>query len=151
MNGLTWPKQQLIASVSLTPMVAAMTKTGLTLLAEQQGDVAAAKQLYEGLGRQEIVGALETQPYRLLGLLAQIMGTPDKAAGHFKDAPMFCRRGYRPELGMRPLMERVPSRRDTLVGWGVYVPNGCGQNIRPDATISSSWPANVFSGESRAF
>jgi len=36
---------------------------------------------------------------RLLGLLAQTMGSPDLAAEHFEDALAFCRRGgYRPEL-----------------------------------------------------
>ena len=89
---------------------------------------------------------------RLLGLLAQTMGSPDLAAEHFEDALAFCRNGgYRPELawtccdyadtllqrngegdrakamslldealassselGMRPLMERVLSRREIL-------------------------------------
>ncbi len=89
---------------------------------------------------------------RLLGLLAQTMGSPDLAAEHFEDALGFCRKGgYRPELawtccdyadallqrkgegdrakamalldeslaisselGMRPLMERVLSRREIL-------------------------------------
>ncbi len=37
--------------------------------------------------------------YRLLGLLAQTMGSPDLAAEHFEDALDFCRNGgYRPEL-----------------------------------------------------
>ena len=36
---------------------------------------------------------------RLLGLLAQTMGQPDKAAEHFEEALAFCRKaGYRPEL-----------------------------------------------------
>jgi hypothetical protein len=36
---------------------------------------------------------------RLLGLLAQTMGQPDAAAGHFDDAVAFCQKaGYRPEL-----------------------------------------------------
>ena len=97
---------------------------------------------------------------RLLGILAQTMGSPDQAAEHFEDALAFCRKaGYRPELawsccdyadlllqrastssarteseedrrkamslldeslsissemGMRPLMERVLSRREIL-------------------------------------
>ena len=97
-------------------MVAAMTQTGLMLLAEQHGDVAAAKQLYEGLERHEIVGPLGIQRNRLLGLRAQITCNRDKAAGGFEDAPEFCRRGYRPDVGSRPLMERVLSRRDTMVG-----------------------------------
>ncbi len=89
---------------------------------------------------------------RILGLLAQTMGSPDLAVEHFEDALAFCRKGgYRPELawtccdyadtllqrdnegdhanamslldeslaisselGMRPLMERVLSRREIL-------------------------------------
>ncbi len=36
---------------------------------------------------------------RLLGLLAQTMGSPDLAAEHFEDALAFCRKGgVRPEL-----------------------------------------------------
>ena len=35
---------------------------------------------------------------RLLGLLAQTMGSLDQAADHFEDALAFCRKGYRPEL-----------------------------------------------------
>ncbi len=89
---------------------------------------------------------------RLLGLLAQTMGSLGLAAEHFEEALIFCRKaGYRPELawsccdyadmllerndegdrvkamslldeslgisselGMRPLMERVLSRREIL-------------------------------------
>ena len=89
---------------------------------------------------------------RILGLLAQTMGSPDLAAEHFEDALAFCRKGgFRPELawtccdyadtllqregegdrakamslldeslaisselGMRPLIERVLSRREIL-------------------------------------
>ena len=67
-------------------MVAAMTKNGLALLVEQQQDVAAAKQLYEGLERHEIVGTLGIQPDRLLGQLAQTTGSLEKAVVHFEDA-----------------------------------------------------------------
>ena len=88
---------------------------------------------------------------RILGLLAQTMGSLGQAAAHFEDALVFCRAGYRvelawtccdyadtllqrnvdgdhakamslldeslaisSELGMRPLMERVLSRREIL-------------------------------------
>ena len=89
---------------------------------------------------------------RLLGLLSETMGNPDRATAHFEDALAFSRKaGYRPELawtccdyadtllqrnepgdrekamslldeslaisselGMRPLMERVLSRQETL-------------------------------------
>ncbi len=91
--------ENVFSSPSVTPMVAAMTRTGLALLAVQRGDVAAAKQLYEGLERHEIGAPLGIQPDRLLGLLAQTTGNLDKAADHFEDALSFCRKaGYRPEL-----------------------------------------------------
>ena len=52
---------------------------------------------------------------RLLGLLSRTMGDLDQTAAHFEDPLAFCRKaGYRPELGMRPLMERVLSRREIL-------------------------------------
>ena len=43
--------------------------------------------------------AIANSADRLLGLLAQTMGEPDKAAQHLEDAIAFCRKaGYRPEL-----------------------------------------------------
>ena len=91
--------ENVLSSPSVTPMVAAMTKNGLALLAEQQEDVAAAKQLYEGLERHEIVGTLGIQPDRLLGLLSHTIGNYDQAAAHFEDGLSFCRKaGFRPEL-----------------------------------------------------
>ncbi len=52
---------------------------------------------------------------RVLGFLARTMGQLKQATTHLEDGLAFCRRaGYRLELGMRPLMERVLSRREIL-------------------------------------
>ena len=129
-------------------------RAGLGLLAVPRGDSAAAAEHYTSLASSQGM----TLPLscfvsdRLLGLLAQTMGSPDQAAEHFEDALAFCRKGgYKPELawtccdyadtlrernndgdrakamslldeslaisselGMRPLMERVLSRREIL-------------------------------------
>ncbi len=150
--------QAVLSSQSVTPMIAQIAVSGLALLAVVRKDVAAAKQQYDSLQHgATVVTALiapisvGTLSKRLLGLLAETMGTLDKAAQHFDDALAFCRRGYRPELawtccdyadtllrrnrvgdrekamslldkslaisselGMRPLMERVLSRREIL-------------------------------------
>ena len=123
-------------------------------LAVQRGDSVAAADHYASLAssRGTAMAPFSLALDRLLGLLAQTMGSPDLAAEHFEDALAFCRKaGYRPEeawtccdyadalrerdgsgdqdkaralldeslaisseLGMRPLMERVLSRREIL-------------------------------------
>ena len=80
-------------------MVAAMTNTGLALLAVQREDVAAAKKLYSAKEPPATFGGLGPQINRLIGLLAQIAGSVSEALAHFEDALAFCRKaGYRPEL-----------------------------------------------------
>ena len=126
---------------------------GLGFLAVQRGDFAAAADHYASLASSRGTAPVCSLAMdRLLGLLAQTMGSPDLAPEHFEDALAFCRTGsYRPELawtccdyadlllerngegdrakamalldeslaisselGMRPLMERVLSRREIL-------------------------------------
>ena len=87
------------SSSSVTPMVAAMTNTGLALAALQRGDVAAAKQLYFAKQPPETFGGLGPQINRLIGLLAQASGSVSEAMAHFEDSLIFCRKaGFRPEL-----------------------------------------------------
>jgi len=91
--------ESVLSSQSATPMVAAMTKRGLAVLAELKGDVYAARELYEGMERRQIVGTLGMEVDRLMGLLALTAGHVRKALEHFKDALAFCRKaGYRPKL-----------------------------------------------------
>ena len=91
-----------LTSPSLTPTVGVWTRVGPSLTAVQQGDSSTAKEQYEAAvdapGKQSSIFAGVTF-HRLLGLLAQTMGEPDKAAGHFEDSLTYCRNaGYRPEL-----------------------------------------------------
>ena len=87
------------SSLPATPMVAAMTNTGLALLAVQRGDVASAKQLYLAKQPPKTFGGLGPQINRLIGLLAQTAGSVSEALAHFEDALGFCRNaGFRPEL-----------------------------------------------------
>ena len=137
-----------------SPFVLWGARAGLGFLAVQRGDSAAATNHYASLASSRGTAWVNFSLAfdRLLGLLAQAMGSPDLAAEHFEDALVFCRKGgYRPELawtccdyadtlvqrngqgdrekanalldesltisselGMRPLMERVLSRREIL-------------------------------------
>jgi len=84
---------------SITPMVSAMTNTGLALIAVQRGDVSAAQHLYAAKVPPETFGGLGPQIHRMIGLLAQTAGNISEALAHFEDALKFCRMaGYRPEL-----------------------------------------------------
>ena len=146
-----------LASPSVHPANACVARTGLALLASQQGDVLGAREQYSALEEQTgtMLGSAMDSAIaadRVLALLSQTMGSLDQAAAHFEDALAFCHKaGYRPELawtcsdyadtllqrnepgdrekatslldeslaisselGMRPLMERVLSRRDIL-------------------------------------
>jgi tetratricopeptide (TPR) repeat protein len=136
------------------PLFKLMARAGLGLLAVLRDDALAARAAYASLKPARSINWITTlgSIHRLLGLLAQTSGEPDKAAEHFDDALAFCRKaGYRPELawtccdyadvlkerdaegdrakavalldeslaisselGMRPLMERVLSRREIL-------------------------------------
>ena len=88
-----------LSSPSVTPMVAAMTNTGLAMLAVQRGDVSAAQKLYAANEPPKTFGGLGPQINRTIGLLAQTAGSVNEAIGHFEDALAHCRKaGFRPEL-----------------------------------------------------
>ena len=60
------------------------------------------------------VSTLSTSIDHLLGLTARTIGNPDRSMDHFEIALEFCRKtGYRPELAMRPLVERAAAIRET--------------------------------------
>ena len=142
-----------LGAANSSPLFVRHATAGLGFLAVQGGDSAAAAKHYASLASSLGTAASFALVFdRLLGLLAQKMGSPDLAEGHFEDALAFCRKGgYRPELawtcydyadalrerdgeggrakavslldeslaisselGMRPLMERVLSRREIL-------------------------------------
>ena len=143
-----------LTAVHSSPFVLWGARAGLGFLAVQRGDSAAATDHYASLASSRGTAWVNFSLVldRLLGILAQTMGSPDLAAEHFEDALAFCRNGgYRPELawtccdyadtllhrnsdgdrlkamslldeslaisselGMRPLMERVLSRREIL-------------------------------------
>jgi len=90
-----------VRSKSAVPALTALyVNAGLTLMAVQKGDQAAAEELYAYLSehRNTMVGSI-VSVNRMLGLLSQTMGDTDKAEVHFEDALTFCRNaGYRPEL-----------------------------------------------------
>ena len=143
-----------LSSPFATPILANLAMVGLGMLSVQQGNRKMANEQYEAIeprkGSLLIIPGLVAD--RLLGLLAHTAEKLDKAAEHFEDSLVFCRKGgYRPELawtccdyadtlrergvpgdkekavalleeslaissdlGMRPLMERVLSRREIL-------------------------------------
>jgi hypothetical protein len=143
-----------VSSTSSMPYFKLIAGAGLGLLAVLRDDAQAARAAYASLEPARSMNFIRGfgSIHRLLGLLAQTFGEPDKAAEHFDDALAFCRKvGYRPdlawtccdyadvlrkrdaegdrslaitlldeslaissELGMRPLMERVLSRREIL-------------------------------------
>ena len=91
-----------LTSLSRTPVLDVMTRVGPSLKAVQQGYVAEAKEQYEAVAAapgKEFVILAGVNCHRLLGLLAQAMGEPDKAVEHFEDSLAYCRiAGFRPEL-----------------------------------------------------
>jgi hypothetical protein len=146
--------QIVVGSPSAMIFLATMARTGLGLSAVLRDDASAAQEHYTNL--LEFQGTMSppgpTVIDRVLGLLAQTMGSLDQSISHFEDSTAFCRMAdYRPELawtccdyadallqrngeddrakaitlleeslaisseiGMRPLMERVLSRREIL-------------------------------------
>ena len=87
------------SSTPATPMVAAMTNTGLALLALHRGDANAAEALYSAKQPPAAFGGLGPQINRTIGLLARTAGNVGEALGHFDDARAFCQMaGFRPEL-----------------------------------------------------
>ena len=89
-----------LSSPSSLPFFAALARIGLSLLAVLRSDVEAAREQYHALEKSGVEARfLFIGNDRLLGLLAQIFGDFDRAAAHFEDALVFCRRwGYRPDL-----------------------------------------------------
>ncbi len=143
----------ILSAASSPTIIAWGARASLGLIAVHREDPAAAEH-YSSLepSRGTATPGISLVFDRILGLLAQTMGSPDLAVEHFEDALAFCRKGgYRPELawtccdyadmllerngegdrakaislldeslaisselGMRPLMERVLSRREIL-------------------------------------
>ena len=94
--------RMILASSSVTQVIAIFARAGLGLLAVQRHDALGAREQYTALAPERhtmlpgSLGAID----RLLGLLAQTMGDVDTAVEHFEAALTFCRRAaYRPELG----------------------------------------------------
>ena len=91
----------------------------MAMLAVQRADTVAAKAQYSALEyTRGTLFARIMSGDRLLGLLSQTLANLEQAMAHFDDGLAFCRKAsYRPELaisrelGMRPLMVRVLSRR----------------------------------------
>lgn len=92
--------QAVVSSPNAPPLIAAMARTGLAMIAIHRGDVGAAQEQYEQLARfqgQMIVGMMSGD--NLLGLLARTIGTIDQAISHFQDAIEFNKTaGYLPNL-----------------------------------------------------
>ncbi|MFQ6026758.1 MAG: LuxR C-terminal-related transcriptional regulator, partial [Dehalococcoidia bacterium] len=89
-----------LSSAGACPIYIAVARSGLGMMAIIQGDASGAAEQYEGL--KEIEGILVPFFWSgdwVLGLLARTMGENDRAASHFEDALVFCRKaGYLPQL-----------------------------------------------------
>jgi tetratricopeptide (TPR) repeat protein len=82
------------------PVIAAMARRGLALIAVQRRDASAAGALYRELEPERGTASLflPLTVDRLLGLLAHTCGRLDTALAHFEAGLAFCdRAGYRPE------------------------------------------------------
>ncbi len=92
--------EAILSEQSVSPLNAMCARTGLALLAVQNGDQSAAEEHYAYLlGQRSTLLWATSLIDRLLGLLSQTMVNLDHAASHFEDALAFCRKaGYRPEL-----------------------------------------------------
>ena len=87
------------SSKYITPHIAWWARVGLGLIAVHRGDATGAEKQYRQLNSMTGVTTRLIAADRWLGLLSQTMRNVDKAAAHFEDALVFCRRaGYRPEL-----------------------------------------------------
>ena len=104
--------ENVLSSPHATRLVAVTARAGLSMIASQVGDGAAAKEHYEALkpARGLLIHAATD---RLLGGLASRMGEVDQAISHFEDAIAFCTDSRcRPELawtyleGAGALMQR---------------------------------------------
>ena len=146
--------EMVVSSATATPLVTAIARAGLALLATTRNTMVDAEEQYIALEphRGTILVFSMISVDRLLGMLSATLGRFEQATTHFEDSLAFCRKaGYRPELawslcdyadmllernaegdrqkatalldeslqissdlGMRPLMERVLSRREIL-------------------------------------
>ncbi|MCI0799262.1 MAG: AAA family ATPase, partial [Chloroflexi bacterium] len=138
----------------MRPFWGQLARTGMALVAVENGDLTAAREQYEFL-KDRAIGVTPLNMvcgYRVLGLLSQTLGDLNQATAYFEESLAYCRKaGYRPELawtccdyadalqernnpddrgkakahldealvisselGMRPLMERVAGRLETL-------------------------------------
>jgi hypothetical protein len=93
--------EAILTSPYAFPYVTLFARVGLAIMAVQRSDTRAALEHYAALEPER--GLIMYTGWicldRLLRLLADTMGNPDKAVKHFEDALAFCRRaGYRPEL-----------------------------------------------------
>jgi ATP/maltotriose-dependent transcriptional regulator MalT len=93
--------EAILASPSLTPIDSGSARLGLAIIAVQRADAAAASEQYAAL--QVLQGfrvrGSNMSADRVLGLLAQTMGSLDQAVVHFEDALASCRKAdFRPEL-----------------------------------------------------
>lgn len=91
----------LAAAANCSAVIMVGTRAGLAFLSAQREDSTAAADDYAFLApyRGTAMPAFSFVFDRLLGLLAQTMGSLDLAVEHYEDALTFCRNGgYRPEL-----------------------------------------------------
>ncbi len=92
--------EEVIASPSVSPLIASVARAGLALLAVLQQDEAAAQEHYSALlalsGTMLHTGVIAAD--RLLGLLSETAGQPDQAERHLEDALRLCQKaGILPE------------------------------------------------------
>jgi tetratricopeptide (TPR) repeat protein len=106
-HGLDEAESAAVARLSqegIQPLFRFVPTTGLAMLAVLRRDADSARAYYQQLQRpkSQQVGSfwgIFISQGRLFGLLAQLIGEPERATGHFEDAIAFCRKaGYRPQL-----------------------------------------------------
>lgn len=93
--------RQLLDDPTSNPLYLAMARDALGLVAAWEGDVEAAREMYEGLKGTDRWYTLmpATLTKHQLALLCMTMGRPDEALGHFEAAAQFGRKtGQRPAL-----------------------------------------------------
>jgi DNA-binding CsgD family transcriptional regulator len=90
-----------LSSDPTSAIMAAVSRSGLALIAIGKSDLDSANEQYSSLlpHAGTILTAALTSVDRILGLLSAAIGNSDQATVHFEDALAFCRKaGYRPEL-----------------------------------------------------
>ena len=83
--------ETVLSSESSTPVVTLLARIGLSLLAAERCDVAAASELYASYQPGTIGLLVGCGDSRMQGLLAHTMGKLDVAAAHFEDEIAFSR------------------------------------------------------------